>query len=62
MPRVNRQPTFLVCSYFSTYLRFRAGLKKQGLFDTDFLPFKSKLQPWSAWWAMLVCPITLLFR
>lgn len=44
-----------------TYIRFRAGLKKQNLFDTDFLPQRGHLQPFSAWWLLTWSPIVFIF-
>ncbi|TCD71468.1 hypothetical protein EIP91_008848 [Steccherinum ochraceum] len=43
-----------------TYVRFYAGLKKQGL-DRNKLPYKSPLQPYLAWYAMAMCSIVLFF-
>ncbi|KAF8522920.1 amino acid transporter [Hysterangium stoloniferum] len=43
-----------------TYLRFRAGLKAQGL-SRDILPYKSKMQPYITWWALAWIILIILF-
>ena len=37
-----------------TYVRFYAGMKAQG-YDRRQLPYASKLQPYAAWYAMVLC-------
>ena len=37
-----------------TYIRFYAGFKKQGL-DRSKLPYASRLQPYAAWYAAVMC-------
>lgn len=39
-----------------TYLRFYKGLKAQGI-DRSTLPYASKLNPYAAWYALVICPI-----
>ncbi|KAG6817558.1 hypothetical protein H0H87_006935 [Tephrocybe sp. NHM501043] len=41
------------------YLRFYKGLKVQG-YDRTKLPFASKLQPYAAWYAMILCVLVSL--
>lgn len=43
-----------------TLLRFRRGLKKQGL-TTDILPYKSSLQPYAAWWSLAWVILIIIF-
>ncbi|KAK7058789.1 hypothetical protein VNI00_001413 [Paramarasmius palmivorus] len=43
-----------------TYIRFHAGLKRQG-FDRKKLPFASSLQPFAAWYAAVMCIIICFF-
>ncbi|KAH0527037.1 hypothetical protein TsFJ059_002081 [Trichoderma semiorbis] len=43
-----------------TYLRFYAGLKKQG-YSRDALPYKSPLQPYVSWATMFVVSLVILF-
>ncbi|KAH7305535.1 amino acid permease [Stachybotrys elegans] len=43
-----------------TYLRFAAGLKKQG-YSRDDLPFKSPLQPFAAWATLVFISLVILF-
>jgi len=43
-----------------TYLRFRAGLKAQGLYPS-FLPQLGYLQPLSGWWMLIWSPLTFIF-
>jgi len=43
-----------------TYIRFHAGWKAQGL-DRSLLPFKSSLQPYAAWYALISCAVMMLF-
>lgn len=50
----------LPCIIIQTYLRFRAGWNAQGL-DRDLLPFKSSLQPYAAWYGLIMISIVLLF-
>lgn len=38
------------------YLRFYKGLKAQGI-DRSTLPYASKLNPYAAWYALVICPI-----
>ncbi|KAF5643382.1 amino acid permease [Fusarium tjaetaba] len=44
----------------ATYLRFFAGLKKQG-YSREDLPYKSPLQPYVAWATLLVVSLVILF-
>lgn len=44
-----------------TYLRFRAGLKKQGLYP-KFLPQLGYLQPLSGWWLVVWSPLVFIFQ
>ncbi|WWC64096.1 uncharacterized protein I303_106703 [Kwoniella dejecticola CBS 10117] len=44
----------------ASYIRFRAGMKAQGL-TNSFLPARGYFQPWSAWWALFWSPIALIF-
>lgn len=44
----------------STYLRFRKGIRAQGLSE-GFLPVKGWLQPFSGWWLLICSPIVLFF-
>ena len=39
---------------FVTYIRFYAGMKAQGL-DRNALPYKSWLQPYTAWYGAICC-------
>ncbi|ORY27120.1 amino acid transporter [Naematelia encephala] len=43
------------------YLRFRAGLKAQNLLNTNFLPARGHLQPFSGWYLLVWSPIVLFF-
>ncbi|OXM75749.1 amino acid transporter [Cryptococcus neoformans Bt63] len=43
-----------------TYMRFRAGLKSQGLLNNDFLPVRAYLQPLSSWWVICWAPIAFV--
>ncbi|KAF8522939.1 amino acid transporter [Hysterangium stoloniferum] len=43
-----------------TLIRFRSGLKAQGL-STDILPYKSSLQPYAAWWSLMWTILIILF-
>lgn len=43
-----------------TYVRFYAGMKAQG-YDRSKLPYASKLQPYAAWYAMVMCLLVCLF-
>ncbi|UKZ52839.1 hypothetical protein TrVGV298_006626 [Trichoderma virens] len=43
-----------------TYLRFYAGLKKQG-YSRDSLPYKSPLQPYVSWATVFVVSLVILF-
>jgi len=43
-----------------TSIRFRRGLKAQGL-STDILPYKSRLQPYAAYWGLFWTIIIILF-
>ncbi|KAK5996296.1 Proline-specific permease [Cladobotryum mycophilum] len=43
-----------------TYLRFFAGLKKQG-YSRDDLPYKSHLQPFATWWTMIFLALVIIF-
>ncbi|KAJ4258236.1 hypothetical protein NW762_008385 [Fusarium torreyae] len=43
-----------------TYLRFHAGLKKQGYMRTD-LPYKSPLQPYAAWATLVMVCLVIIF-
>ncbi|KAH9839004.1 amino acid permease [Rhodofomes roseus] len=43
-----------------TYLRFRKGLKAQGI-DRSTLPYSHWLQPFAAWYAAILCFIVCLF-
>jgi len=42
-----------------TYIRFRAGLKAQGV--EDILPVRGYFQPYSAWIATIAAIFTLIF-
>ncbi|KAL7783256.1 Aldehyde/histidinol dehydrogenase [Trichoderma ceciliae] len=44
----------------ATYLRFYAGLKKQG-YSRDALPYKSPLQPYVSWATLLVVSLVIIF-
>ncbi|KAL7908429.1 Aldehyde/histidinol dehydrogenase [Trichoderma velutinum] len=44
----------------ATYLRFYAGLKKQG-YSRDALPYKSPLQPYVSWATMFVVSLVIIF-
>ena len=44
-----------------TYLRFYKGFTVQG-YDRSQLPFKSRLNPYAAWWAAIACPTICLVR
>ncbi|KAK8858943.1 hypothetical protein IAR55_003174 [Kwoniella newhampshirensis] len=44
-----------------TYLRFRKGLIAQNLLNTDFLPVRGYLQPFSGWYLLVWSPIVLFF-
>lgn len=44
-----------------TYLRFRQGLKVQGI-DRKSLPYQSPFQPFAAWYAAILCFIVCLVR
>lgn len=46
----------------STYLRFRAGLKAQGLLNNEFLPVRAHWQPFSAYWVLLWSPAVFIAR
>ncbi|KAH9932565.1 amino acid permease/ SLC12A domain-containing protein [Fomitopsis serialis] len=43
-----------------TYLRFRKGLKAQGI-DRNTLPYHSRLQPFAAWYAAILCFVVCFF-
>ncbi|KAF8219212.1 hypothetical protein L208DRAFT_1342217 [Tricholoma matsutake] len=43
-----------------TYVRFYAGMKAQG-YDRSKLPYASKLQPYAAWYAMVMCLLICFF-
>jgi len=43
-----------------TYVRFYAGMKAQG-YDRSKLPYASKLQPYAAWYAMVMCLLVCFF-
>ncbi|OCF44858.1 amino acid transporter [Kwoniella heveanensis CBS 569] len=43
-------------SIAGTYLRFRAGLKAQGLLNNEFLPVRARFQPLSGWWVLCWAP------
>lgn len=43
-----------------TYIRFRAGWHAQGL-DRNLLPFRSSLQPYAAWYCLVMISIILIF-
>ncbi|RSH91633.1 hypothetical protein EHS25_009002 [Saitozyma podzolica] len=45
-----------------TYLRFRAGLKAQNLFNVDFLPVRGYLQPLSGYWLLVWSPVVFIFN
>lgn len=52
-----------ILTWFSiaiTYLRFRAGLKQQGI-SRDTLPWKSRLSHFAAYWTLLVIGLVLIF-
>ncbi|PTB35870.1 uncharacterized protein TrAFT101_010721 [Trichoderma asperellum] len=44
----------------ATYLRFYAGLKRQG-YSRDALPYKSPLQPYVSWATLLVVSLVIIF-
>ncbi|WVQ67945.1 uncharacterized protein L199_006150 [Kwoniella botswanensis] len=44
-----------------TYLRFRSGLKAQNLLNTNYLPVKGYLQPFSGWYVVVWSPIVFFF-
>ncbi|WRT66090.1 uncharacterized protein IL334_003043 [Kwoniella shivajii] len=44
-----------------TYLRFRSGLKAQNLLNTDYLPVRGYLQPFSGWYLLVWSPIVFFF-
>ncbi|WVW79256.1 hypothetical protein I302_101223 [Kwoniella bestiolae CBS 10118] len=44
----------------ASYIRFRAGMKAQGL-GNEYLPAKGHLQPLSAWWALVWATFALIF-
>ena len=35
-----------------TSIRFNAAMKSQGLDRNEFLPVRSRFQPYAAWWAL----------
>ncbi|WRT68782.1 uncharacterized protein IL334_005762 [Kwoniella shivajii] len=43
-----------------TYMRFRSGLKSQGLLNNEFLPVRAYLQPFSSWWVAICAPIAFI--
>ncbi|WVQ85131.1 hypothetical protein IAT38_007296 [Cryptococcus sp. DSM 104549] len=43
-----------------TYMRFRSGLKSQGLLNNTFLPVRAYLQPASSWWIVCWAPIAYI--
>ena len=44
------------CGISTTYLRFYEGLKSQGI-DRRSLPYSSRLQPFAAWYALIMCAL-----
>lgn len=44
----------------STWLRFNAGLKEQGL-RKDYIPVRSRWQPFSAWYGLIAAVFTSVF-
>lgn len=38
----------------STWLRFNNAIKKQGLDRATFLPYRSRFQPFAAWYALVM--------
>jgi len=42
-----------------TYIRFRAGWRAQGL-DRNLLPYRSPLQPYAAWYALIMIVVILI--
>jgi amino acid transporter len=46
----------------STYLRFRAGLRAQGLLNNNFLPARGYLQPFSGYWLLCWAPVVFICR
>ena len=45
----------------ATWIRFNTGLKAQGLRDGEFLPVKSRWQPFSGWFATFAAIFTAVF-
>lgn len=43
----------------STWIRFNAGLKAQGLDRKTFLPYTSRYQPFAAWYALIMSILVL---
>jgi len=44
----------------STWLRFNNAMKKQGLSRDEFLPYRSRFQPFAAWYALVMSILVLL--
>ncbi len=44
------------CGISTTYLRFYEGLKSQGI-DRRSLPYSTRLQPFAAWYALIMCAL-----
>lgn len=47
------------CGIGITYLRFYEGLKAQGI-NRRSLPYSSRLQPFAAWYALIMCAVISL--
>ncbi|KJA26161.1 hypothetical protein HYPSUDRAFT_64368 [Hypholoma sublateritium FD-334 SS-4] len=47
------------CGIAFTYIRFYEGLKAQGI-DRRSLPYSSRLQPFAAWYALIMCAVISL--
>lgn len=45
----------------STWIRFNAGLKAQGIDRNTFLPYRSRFQPFAAWYALIMSVLVLFF-
>ena len=44
----------------STWIRFNAAIKAQGLDREQFLPYRSRFQPFAAWYALVMSIIVLV--
>ena len=47
-------------TYCLTYIRFHAALRAQGI-SRDSLPWKSRFQPYAAWYGMILCYFIAIF-